>query len=132
MTEKEKNDRFFCILGKILVFKADFPTLDDKNRTGNLCRVEVLAEFAWRHTMEHYINIGGSMNLGLMACGDDDGTIWLYSLPNFLQETNSNSNLPSKLHHIGRLPRPRVQLDGETQEGKDVMIDKNILFFHDP
>ena len=39
--------------GKILVFKADFPTLDDKDRTGNLCRVEILAEFAWRHTMEH-------------------------------------------------------------------------------
>ena len=90
--------------GKILVFRADFPTLDDEKRTGNLCRVEVLAEFAWRHTMEHYINIGGSINLGLMACGDDDGTIWLYSLPDFLLETNSNSNLPSKLLPIGRLP----------------------------
>ena len=75
--------------------------------------------------MEHYINIGGSMNLGLMACGDDDDTIWLYFLPNFLQETNSN--LPSKLLPIGRLPWPRLQLDGETQEGKNVMIDKVVF-----
>ena len=113
--------------GKILVFRADFPTLDDEKRTGNLCRVEVLAEFAWRHTMEHYINIGGSLNLGLMACGDDDGTIWLYSLPDFLLETTSNSNLPSKLLPIGRLPWPQLQLDGEVQEGKNVMIDKVVF-----
>ena len=70
--------------GKILVFKAEFPALQEKDRTGNLCKVEVLAEFAWRHTMEHYINIGGSADLRLMACGDDQGTIWLYSLPEHL------------------------------------------------
>ena len=66
------------------------------------------------------------MNLGLMACGDDDGTIWLYSLPDFLLETDSNSNLPSKLLPIGRLPWPHLQLDGEVQEG-NVIIDKVVF-----
>jgi len=114
--------------GKILVFKAEFPALQEKNRTGNLCNVEVLAEFAWRHTMEHFINIGGSADLKLMACGDDQGTIWLYSLPaHLLEASSSNSNLPSKLLPIGRLPWPKLQVDGELQEGTNVMIDKVVF-----
>ena len=115
--------------GKILVFKADFPSLQEKNRTGNLCSVEVLAEFAWRHTMEHFINIGGSADLRLMACGDDQGTIWLYSLPaHLVEQATCNSNLPSKLLPIGRLPWPQLQVDGEAKEdGTNVMIDKVVF-----
>ena len=114
--------------GKILVFKAEFRALQEKDRTGNLCKVEVLAEFAWRHTMEHFINIGGSADLRLMACGDDQGTIWLYSLPaHLLLEPASNSNLPSKLLPIGRLPWPKLQVNGVLQEGSTVMIDKVVF-----
>ena len=63
-----------------------------------------------------------------MACGDDQGTIWLYSLPeHFLLEAASNSNLPSKLLPIGRLPWPKLQVDGELLEGTKVMIDKVVF-----
>ena len=36
------------LLAVTIVSRAEFPALEEQGRTGNLCRVEVLAEFAWR------------------------------------------------------------------------------------
>ena len=124
--------------GKILVFRADFPALQAKNRCGDLCKVEVLLEFAWRRTPEHYINITGDVSQGTMVCGDQLGAVWLYSLPKWLrgqQEEGGHhvmkqdreggpSNLPMKLLPLGRLPWP--PLDGEEMR-TDILIDKVVL-----
>lgn len=111
--------------GKILVFRAEFPALEEQGRTGNLCRVEVLAEFAWRITMNFFLNIGGGTAYGLMACGDDEGTVWLYALPAWLAEgAPAPAALPAKLLPFGRIPWPELQGVDRREGEKEVFIDK--------
>merc|ERR1719244_2573782 len=86
--------------GKIFVFRTEAI-----NEDKNFYKVEVLAKFNWSKTDNFYMNIGGDINLGLMGCGDDVGSIWLYHLPNFRLLTEKESN-SSKLKPLGRLPWP--------------------------
>ena len=107
------------------VARAEFPALEEQGRTGNLCRVEVLAEFAWRITMNFFLNIGGGTAYGLMACGDDEGTVWLYALPAWLAEgAPAPAALPAKLLPFGRIPWPELQGVDRREGEKEVFIDK--------
>ena len=67
--------------------------------------VEVLIEFGWLKTDNFYMNIGGSTQLGLMGCGDDQGSTWIYKLPAWLteEELDQSMSLPQKILPIGKL-----------------------------
>ena len=86
--------------GKIIVFKADFPDL--KGDEAEL-QVENLIEFAWRKSDNFFMNIGGLSNLGLVACGDDKGYIWIYKMPSWLTTEGSKKprSLPEKVAPLG-------------------------------
>ena len=67
--------------GSIYVFRAE---LQDKEGKIKRSEVQVLVEFKWSKTDDFYMNIGSCAELGLLACGDDKGTTWLYKLPGWL------------------------------------------------
>merc|ERR1719228_1687539 len=70
------------------------------------------------------MNITGSLAQGLMACGDDTGSIWLYSLPDWLRkEAQKSLHLPARILPIGRLPWPHVEGMCRNEEA-DILIDK--------
>jgi len=112
--------------GKIIVFKADFPNLKGDETE---VQVENLMEFAWRKTNNFFMNIGGLSNLGLVACGDDKGYIWIYKMPSWLTTEGSEKprSLPEKVAPLGLFPWPDLENeDGSSQmkEDKQPMINK--------
>jgi len=106
--------------GKILVFRAEFEGMTDQTK---FYEVEVLAEFGWAKTDNFYMNIGGSIKLGMMGCGDDTGSTWVYKLPSWMTASDSHQppSLPQKIMPIGRLHWPDL---GSKHSGGQIMLDK--------
>jgi len=102
-----------CVgMGKIFVFRADFRGL-----TKDIYKVEILATFVWHTTNNFYMNIGGSVELGLMACGDDQGRTWVYKLPPSLLQEEDQDELGQNILPIGHLPWPdlgKYAVSGQT------------------
>ena len=108
-----------CVgMGKILVFRADFGGL-----IKDIFKLAILATFVWHMTDNFYMNIGGSVDLGLMACGDDQGRTWIYKLP-----TNLTGEIPGPPDHeqtvlpVGHLPWP--DLGKHAVVSGQTMLDK--------
>ena len=79
----------------------------------------------WRITTNFFLNIGGEAAHGLMACGDDEGTVWLYALPAWLADgAPAPAALPARLLPIGRLPWPELLGVDRGEGGQEVFIDK--------
>ena len=89
--------------------------------------VEVLVELPWCRTDNFYMNIGGLSSLGLVVCGDDEGNIYMYKLPDWLtQDVNNNQELRTRrVSPLGILPWP--QLEGVESAAGDVMMDKVVI-----
>ena len=90
--------------------------------------VEVLVELPWCQTDNFYMNIGGLSSLGLVACGDDEGNIYMYLLPDWLTEdVNNNQELgrPARVAPLGILPWPH--LEGVEPSSGDIMMDKVVI-----
>ena len=123
--------------GSIFVFRVQFKAKERQSRTSD---VLVLMEFKWSKTDDFYMNIGGSTALGLVACGDDKGTTWVYSLPGWLLGTGEEpAELPSRMLPlgrrkadnqmavdfteliVGRLPWPQVDVN-RNEEAKETML----------
>jgi len=109
--------------GSIFVFRAQFIVKEGQCKT---CVVQVLVEFKWSKTDDFYMNIGGSLELGLMACGDEKGTTWIYKLPEWLHSTDKWPEvLPSKMLPLGRLPWPEIiGTTADTEDTQETMLDK--------
>ena len=77
--------------GRILIIQP--PTRDQIDLSqAKSFDVQVLVELAWKKTDNFYMNIGGSIQLGLVACGDDSGRVWVYKLPKSICEADMNDN----------------------------------------
>ena len=84
--------------GKIIVFKADFTNCEQEESM----KVETLLEFPWRKTQELFLNIGGLSGLQMLACGDDEGYIWVYRMPSWATHTSKKPvSLPQKVAPLG-------------------------------
>ena len=84
----------------------------------NEANIVMLANLKWSDTNNIFMNLGCRKGRGLLACGDDQGAIWLYFLPQFgkdggkpikgevepttklewaeLQDDPQNNNLPNR------------------------------------
>ena len=109
-----------CVgLGKISVFRAEFREMTKQTR---YYKVEVLAQFGWQKTDNFYMNIGGSAQLGMMGCGDDQGSTWVYKLPTWLaDEANKDDHEQQNILPIGRLAWPDL---GKHSAKGQTMLDK--------
>jgi len=105
-----------CVgLGRIIVFRADF----NHGALGETqVEVEPLLEFAWKKTDQFFMNIGGVSCLGLVACGDNLGDIWVNKIPSCL----SASDGPLRVAPLGILPWPAL----EYEEG-DLKVERPMM-----
>ena len=105
--------------GRIFVFRAQFNRRYEKD---NLCDVEVLLECKWSGTDDFYMNLGSCQKMGLLACGDNVGTTWVYVLPPWIYSADdSRGKKPMKMLPIGRLPWPDINGNPSKQI---TMLDK--------
>ena len=85
-----------CVgLGRIIVFRADF---NHGALRETQVEVKPLLEFAWKKTDQFFMNIGGVSSLGLVACGDNLGGIWVNKIPSCL----SASDGPLRVAPLGK------------------------------
>ena len=60
---------------------------------------------------------------GLIACGDDKGSIWVYDMPQFAQESTVAQN-KSKITPTTRLMWPELQ-DDHLENSRKVPLDRH-------
>jgi len=72
------------------------------------------------------MNLGCHKGKGLIACGDDKGSLWLYNQPQFGRDDNvaRSSNKDAVLEASARLPWPELQ-DDHLENSRKVPLDRH-------
>jgi len=86
--------------------------------------VSLLGTLKFAETDNYYMNLGSHKGNGLIACGDDKGSIWVYDLPQFSQEVPVAAQAKSKITPTTRLMWPELQ-DDHLENSRKVPLDRH-------
>lgn len=84
--------------------------------------VTVLANMKWSDTDNFYMNLGCHKGKGLVVCGDDKGSLWLYNLPNMT--AINPAPIKSLVEPVTRLMWPELQ-DDHLENSRKVPLDRH-------
>ena len=95
--------------------------------------VDILKELKYLDTDNYFMNIGCHKGAGLIVCGDDLGSLWLYDTPPLVQSCTKTKR--SEVDPSTRLLWPEVHDDyldknGKLQQNDEIIIDK-VAVSHD-
>lgn len=85
--------------------------------------VKMLANLKWSDTDNFYMNLGCHKGKGLICCGDDKGSLWLYNLPQYGRD-GGHPQLKSKIEATVRLAWPELQ-DDHLENSRKVPLDRH-------
>ncbi len=88
--------------------------------------VVLLANLKWSDTDNFYMNLGCHKGKGLIVCGDDKGSLWLYNHPQFGLETTKADvkEFKNVVEPSTRLIWPELQ-DDHLENSRKVPIDRH-------
>jgi WD40 repeat protein len=88
--------------------------------------VSMLANLKWSDTDNFYMNLGCHKGKGLIVCGDDKGSLWLYNMPGMVNKNPEKSLQPlSKIvDPTTRLMWPELQ-DDHLENSRKVPLDRH-------
>ncbi|XP_040567985.1 leucine-rich repeat and WD repeat-containing protein 1 [Lepeophtheirus salmonis] len=100
--------------------------VDVEKKAGGVIEKDVtmLANLRWSDTDNFYMNLGCHKGKGLICCGDDKGTVWIYNLPQFGKD--SSPALKSGVEPTTLLTWPELQ-DDQLENSKKVPIDRHSI-----
>jgi len=109
---------------KSTVKKIDFDsvTKGDENKVVEQ-DVSLVANLKWSDTDNFYMNLGCHKGKGLICCGDDKGSLWLYNLPQFGRDSPTPA-LKTKIDVTTRLMWPELQ-DDHLENSRKVPLDRH-------
>jgi len=84
--------------------------------------VFMLANMKWSDTDNFYMNLGCHKGKGLVVCGDDKGSLWLYNLQNMVD--TSPTPIKSIVDPVTRLMWPELQ-DDHLENSRKVPLDRH-------
>jgi len=84
--------------------------------------VFLLANLKWSDTDNFYMNLGCHKGKGLVVCGDDKGSLWLYNLPSLAQ--NNPDPIKKVVEPTTRLMWPELQ-DDHLENSRKVPLDRH-------
>jgi len=84
--------------------------------------VTILANLKWSDTDNFYMNLGCHKGKGLICCGDDKGSLWLYNVPQFGKD--SGTPLKKMVDPSARLMWPELQ-DDHLENSRKVPLDRH-------
>jgi len=84
--------------------------------------VTLLANLKWSDTDNFYMNLGCHKGKGLICCGDDKGSLWLYNVPQFGKD--SATPLKKFVDPSARLMWPELQ-DDHLENSRKVPLDRH-------
>ena len=127
------------ILDKVVEPKAANNLLDKVNEVEDNDNVEdnitatnvvMLANLKWSNTDNLFMNLGCHKGKGLIACGDDRGTIWVYNLPQFGKD--GGKPIKGKVEPMTKLEWPDLQDDRQNNNSpKGQIIMDKVVVSHD-
>jgi len=84
--------------------------------------VTMLSNLKWSDTDNFYMNLGCHKGVGLVVCGDDKGSLWLYNMPSMVQ------TCPEPIKRVvdptTRLMWPELQ-DDHLENSRKVPLDRH-------
>jgi len=113
-----------------LIYMWDLKATTKKIDTEDLLRkdkitekeVTMMANLRWSDTDNFYMNLGCHKGKGLVVCGDDKGSLWLYNMP---QMTLPNAHsIKNKVEPTTRLMWPELQ-DDHLENSRKVPLDRH-------
>jgi len=84
--------------------------------------VTLLAQLKWSDTDNFYMNLGCHKGKGLICCGDDKGSLWLYNVPQFGKD--SAAPIKKVVDPSARLMWPELQ-DDHLENSRKVPLDRH-------
>eukprot|EP00095_Tigriopus_kingsejongensis_P006498 maker-scaffold676_size113663-snap-gene-0.33 protein:Tk06498 transcript:maker-scaffold676_size113663-snap-gene-0.33-mRNA-1 annotation:"leucine-rich repeat and wd repeat-containing protein 1" len=84
--------------------------------------VKMLARLRWSDTDNFYMNLGCHKGKGLICCGDDKGSLWLYNLPQFGKD--DATPIKDTVDHSARLNWPELQ-DDHLENTRKIPLDRH-------
>lgn len=84
--------------------------------------VTLLANLKWSDTDNFYMNLGCHKGRGLVCCGDDKGSLWLYNVPQFGRDCASP--LKKVVDPSVRLMWPELQ-DDHLENSRKIPLDRH-------
>ena len=84
--------------------------------------VTILANLKWSDTDNFYMNLGCHKGVGLVVCGDDKGSLWLYNCPNMVM--TQPEPLRKVVEPSTRLMWPELQ-DDHLEISRKVPLDRH-------
>lgn len=85
-------------------------------------KVKMLANLRWSDTDNYYMNLGCHKGKGLVVCGDDKGSLWLYNLPTMVQP--NPDPIKKIIEPSTRLMWPELQ-DDHLENSRKVPLDRH-------
>ena len=82
----------------------------------------MLANLKWSDTDNFYMNLGCHKGVGLVVCGDDKGSLWLYNCPNMVM--TQPEPLRKVVEPSTRLMWPELQ-DDHLEISRKVPLDRH-------
>lgn len=88
--------------------------------------VSMLANLKWSDTDNFYMNLGCHKGKGLIVCGDDKGSLWLYNMPGMVNSSPDKSPEPIKklVDPTTKLVWPELQ-DDHLENSRKVPLDRH-------
>eukprot|EP00088_Acartia_fossae_P042856 TRINITY_DN4510_c0_g1_i13.p1 TRINITY_DN4510_c0_g1~~TRINITY_DN4510_c0_g1_i13.p1 ORF type:complete len:434 (+),score=129.81 TRINITY_DN4510_c0_g1_i13:47-1348(+) len=84
--------------------------------------VSLLGNLKWSDTDNFYMNLGCHKGKGLVVCGDDKGSLWLYNLPGLT--TSGADPIKKIVEPTTRLMWPELQ-DDHLENSRKVPLDRH-------
>ena len=82
----------------------------------------MLANLKWSDTDNFYMNLGCHKGVGLVVCGDDKGSLWLYNCPNMVM--TQPDPMRKVVEPSTRLMWPELQ-DDHLEISRKVPLDRH-------
>ena len=92
---------------------------DNVNVERNITEANIvmLANLKWSDTGNIFMNLGCRKGKGLLACGDDQGAIWLYNLPQFGKD--GGKPIKDKVEPTTKLKWAELQNDDQNNNSQN-------------
>ena len=84
--------------------------------------VTMLANLKWSDTDNFYMNLGCHKGIGLVVCGDDKGSLWLYNCPGMV--ATQPDQIRKVVEPTTRLMWPDLQ-DDHLENSRKVPLDRH-------
>jgi len=84
--------------------------------------VTLLARLKWSDTDNFYMNLGCHKGVGLVVCGDDKGSLWLYNMPGMAEQ--NPDPIQKTIEPTTRLMWPELH-DDHLENSRKVPLDRH-------